>query len=199
MLKNSMSVHLYKTILLGSCFFLLGCQTCTFSRSSEENISLQVPYVKGDERGDITNDIILALGTKANVKISNDSRYKLSIELLDSTKEPLTYRFNNPKEKNNLVSCEDRLCLLAKVTIIDTYTDKILRGPGFIQGFAEYDHQHRAKSNKVNQESLGQLEDTSADRDMRPIALNRDMATKIALWTQQQLDLMPIESEQVTE
>src|SRR5665647_2088529 len=144
--KNCISIFLCKSLIIGAFLLLSSCTTCTFSRSSDENISLQVPYVKGDETGDLTNCIIIALGTKANVHINQDSRYSVAIQILDDTKETIAYRFKHADKKNDLVSCENRICMLAQVDIIDTYTKKTIRGPGYIRGSAEYDHQHKVKS-----------------------------------------------------
>lgn len=193
--KNSISISPFKILLAaGSCVFLSSCMTCGFSRSAEDDIRLSVPYAEGDETGDLTNSIIGALSTNTNCHIAKDCRYAIKIKILDDSKETLGYRYKDPHKKQNLVTCESRILMLAQVDIIDTYTKKTIRGPGFIRGFVEYDHQHKAKNNKLNQESLGQLEDTSADRAMVPTGLYRDLANKIALWVQQQIDLMPFET-----
>src|SRR5665647_1570145 len=90
--KNCISIFLCKSLIIGAFLLLSSCTTCTFSRSSDENISLQVPYVKGDETGDLTNCIIIALGTKANVHINQDSRYSCLLYTSPSPRDGLLSR-----------------------------------------------------------------------------------------------------------
>lgn len=188
--KKCILLSLSSHTILGACLLLSSCASFTFSPSAQDEISISVPYAEGDDRGELTSSVVRAMASKTNLHVSNGCRYALAITILDTDKQPLAYRF----KKESLTATENRVTMLAEVNIMDTYTKKRLRGPGYIQGFVDYDYQ-KAKDNKLNKESLGQLEDTSADRDMVTVGLYRDLANKIALWAQQQLDLLPFSPE----
>ena len=179
--------------LLGLAVSTAGCARFTLASSSEKNAPrIEIPYILGDDTGDLTQALYRAVSAKTRFQVGSDCRYKLIVKILDSKDESLSYRFKNHHPDAKLVGCESRANLLASCEIIDTTTRKCVRGPGFIKAAIDYDYHHDAKSNKLNRLSLGQLEDLDADREVLPIPLNRDMSEKIALWLQQQQDLMPL-------
>lgn len=196
---------------LSSTAFLLGlltigavaqtsCAHYSFSACPSDSLRISVPYAYGDDTGSLTHALVSSLANKTNFLVAQDCRYELIVTILDSDENSLAYRSRNAdsftktseiKKGGNLFTCENRAKMLAEVEIVDKVTKKAIRGPGCILGSIEYDTQHRAKNNKMNRFSLGQLGDTYADQDVLPSVVYQDLAEKIAFWVQQQYNLLP--------
>ena len=65
----------------------------------------------------------------------------------------------------------------------------MIGGPAYILGNIEYDHQENSIDNNINGLSLGQLSDIDTAQDVTYIPQDRDLASKISLWLQNQQDL----------
>jgi len=180
-------------ILIAALLTLTGCAHYSFDSPASKKASLSVPYVDGDDTGNLTNILIGSISMKTHFRVEDDCRYQLVVVILNSKQEKLAYRFN-PFHKDHLIPCENRASMLAKVTIVDQSDKKTIRGPGFIRSSIEFDHQNTAKDDTINKFSLGQLGDINTYDDTLPIPVFRDLSEKIALWVEQQYILLPFDA-----
>lgn len=184
--KNKDKVDLIKGVLLlllmGAS--LAGCNY-QFGRGELSQCygTISVPYVKGDQHGELTTDIIKRLATSGAFRyIAEGGDLVLKVELIEFREENLEFRYDRKKtgeRKHSIIPTETRLIALAEVLLVEGESGKVVRGPTRINASAEFDHTYYATRNEVNIFSLGQLNDFDAARDavMRP--LNRNLAEKI--------------------
>lgn len=164
--------------LLGGCNYRFGR-----GELSQRYGTISVPYVKGDQHGELTADIIKRLAVSGAFRyISEGGELILKVELIEFREENIEFRYDRKKtgeRKHSIIPTETRLIALAEVLLVERETDKVVRGPTRITASAEFDHTYYATRNEVNIFSLGQLNDFDAARDavMRP--LNRNLAEKI--------------------
>jgi hypothetical protein len=193
MLKNYISTALTNKVLIG---FFAVCTACTpwhMSKSVMDSDCKQIsiPYVQNDEDGELTAYLVQAVSEQPGFRVDNGGRYLLSVKLLDRKESKLGFRYNPielRKGEKELILNETRAKALAEVKIVDRFTNEIIRGPAYILGSIEYDHQESSVNNDINRLSLGQLCDIDTAEDVVYIPLYRDLAAKIGLWLQNNSD-----------
>jgi hypothetical protein len=160
--------------------------------SSENQMTVSIPYVQGDATGQLTSRLVEAISTQPGFRVDESGKYLLRVALLDSREEKIGFRYD-PKKlkkgKNDLILNETRAKALAEVSLVNRYTNETIRGPAYILGNIEYDHQENTIDNNINDLSLGQLSDIDTAQDVTYIPQDRDLAQKIGLWLQNQQDL----------
>ena len=173
---------------------LTGCagwHTAT-SVSADKQMAVCVPYVVGDDSGELTSRVIEAVSNQPGFLVDESGQYLLKIRLLDDREEKIGFRYS-PRElkkgRRKLILEESRAKALAEVTLVDRFTKKSVAGPAYILGNIDYDHQENTIDNDINDLSLGQLSDIDTAQDVTYIPLYRDLSLKIALWLQNQQDL----------
>ncbi len=165
-------------------FFLTGC-AYRFGRGelSEQYRTISIPYVKGDQRGELTADIIKQLSVSGAFQYqSHQGDLTLKVELLEFREENVEFRYDRKKTgklKHSIIPTETRVSCIAEVLLIESTTGKTLKGPTRISASADFDHTFYATRNEVNIFSLGQLNDFDAARDAVMHPLNRNLAEKI--------------------
>jgi hypothetical protein len=163
------------------------------SVSADNQMTVRIPYAHGDDSGELTSRVVEAVSLQPGFQVDESGQYLLQIRLLDDKEEKIGFRYN-PRElkkgSRKLILEESRAKVLAEVTLINRFTKKIVAGPAHILGNADYDHQENTIDNNVNDLSLGQLSDIDAAQDVTYIPLYRDLSSKIALWLQNQQDLV---------
>ena len=150
-----------------------------------------IPYVQNDETGELTADLVRAINAQPGFRVDEGGRYLLSVKLLDSKESKLGFRYDPRKLKNgkkDLILNETRAKALVEVSVIDRFTNEIVRGPAYILGSIEYDHQESSVNNDINRLSLGQLSDIDTAEDIVYIPLYRDVSNKIGVWLQNNFD-----------
>jgi hypothetical protein len=175
---------------------VVSCASCGWrlahSVSSQQPMHIAIPYAKGDSTGEFSNRLIAAVSSQPGFVVDDSGQYQLSVNLLDSREERIGYRYD-PRRlhegRKKIVPNENRGKQLVEVSIIDTHSQKVVRGPVYILGSAEYDHQENSIDNDINDFSLGQLSDINAAQDVTYIPLYRDLVLKIGRWLQNQQDL----------
>lgn len=180
--------------LLTGLLCLTGCagwHTAT-SVSADKPMTVCIPYVVGDDSGELTSRVIEAVSNQPGFFVNESGQYLLKIRLLDDREEKIGFRYS-PRElkkgKHKLILEESRAKALAEVTLVDRFTKKSVAGPAYILGNIDYDHQENTIDNDINDLSLGQLSDIDTAQDVTYIPLYRDLSLKIALWLQNQQDL----------
>ena len=163
------------------------------SVSASQPMRICIPYAAGDSTGEFTTQLISAVSRQPGFIIDENSQYQLSVKFLDSKEQRIGYRYD-PRElhrgRQKIVPNENRDKQLVELSIVDSVTQKIVCGPAYILGSAEYDHQENSINNDINDLSLGQLSDINAEKDVTYIPLYRDLVLKIGSWLQNQQDLV---------
>jgi len=194
MLKNS--TYPYLLSLAFCCLALSSCSGWKVVDGNSAKKTVRVPYVQGDNSGELTAALTEALDDQISFCVDESGQYELQVQLLDSKEEKIGYRYDpieREKEgKKVLILNESRAKTLAKVSLIDRHTAEVIKGPAHILGNVEYDHQENTLDNDIQDFSLGQLSDVDTIHEVRNIPIYRDLALKIALWLQEQEDLLKL-------
>lgn len=170
--------------MLLASFMLGGCQY-QFGRGelSHHYATVEIPYVKGDLRGELTTDIIKKLSTSGALRyVTHAGDLVLKIELSDFREENIAFRYDRKQMselKKSIIPTETRLTVSAEVCLIEGRTGQKVREPTRITASVEFDHTYYATPNEINIFSLGQVNDFDAARDSVMHALNRNLAEKI--------------------
>jgi hypothetical protein len=175
-------------------FCLTGCAGWHMANSvsADKQMTVSIPYAKGDDSGELTSRIVEAVNNQPGFFVDESGQYLLQVRLLDDREEKIGFRYNPRKLKkgvHKLILEESRAKALAEVSLVDRFTKKTVAGPAYILGNIDYDHQENTVDNDINDLSLGQLSDIDTAQDVTYIPLYRDLAAKIALWLQNQQDL----------
>lgn len=188
-----------KTILLFSLISLL-FTSCGYrwAYNYPEGVrpTLVVPFIRDDEDGSLSAEIISRLENSGLVDVSAcKGDFRLDVKILQTCSEQIGYRRDPQKIKDkiqkNLLASEQRKTLDAEVTIYRGQTEEIAYGPYQLSVFSDYDfvdgdsYQDLTFVNKdgnlveVLPFSLGQLEaiDSAVEAANRP--LYRKLAQKI--------------------
>jgi hypothetical protein len=159
--------------------------------SSDNQMTVSIPYVQGDASGELTSRLVQAVSSQPGFRVDESGKYVLRVTLLDSREEKIGFRYDPRKLKHgkkDLILSETRAKALAEVSLVNRYTNEKISGPAYILGNIEYDHQENTIDNNINGLSLGQLSDVDTAQDVTYIPQDRDLAQKISLWLQNQQD-----------
>lgn len=181
-IKESMPKKFLYLFILAGC--LSSCQyKFGFSDQSPYYSTITIPHVQGDLKGELTAEVIKKMSSSGAYRYVNcGSDYTLKITLLDTTEQNIDYRYDRKKTgklKKNIVPTESRFISRVEVTLINTGTGKIVKGPACISASAEFDHTYYTTRDKINVFSLGQLNDIDVARDAAKTPLNRELAERI--------------------
>lgn len=166
-------------ILFSSCGYRLSDQY-----REHASHTLSIPYAYGDGDGLLTAEIISQVQKESGFNyVQEGGEFILRVTLLDTKSENIGWRYDPHKLKNGkkrLIPDEVRRRLLAKVSLIQSATNKEVLGPAFILGTCEFDHRYYNLSHNINRFSLGQLTDIDTTYDVINTPLQRDLAKQIA-------------------
>jgi hypothetical protein len=114
--------------------------------------------------------------------VSSEGDLTLTIKLIEFRDENIGFRYDRKKLgelKKAIIPTETRLHVIAEITVTETCSGKILRGPIRIATNVDFDHDFYSSYNGINVFSLGQLNDYDAAHDAVIDPLNRQLAEKI--------------------
>jgi hypothetical protein len=174
------------SVLLCSCGY----------RYDDEQTTISVPFIKGDENGALTSEIVRALSSTGQFEYrKNNGQLQLIVTVLSDSDDRIGYRYDrNPttgKRRKNIVGIENRETIAAEVKLIDTYTQKVILGPETISASADYDYidsnsikdlvffNEHGKPATVIDFSLGQLDSIEGAHDDAQTPIFRRLAQKI--------------------
>ncbi len=165
-------------------YFLFGCQY-QFGRGelSQRYATISVPYAEGDQKGELTTDVIKKLSTSGAFRyVSCGGDLILKIKLVEFREENIDFRYDRKKTgrlKKSIIPTETRVTAISEVLLIESGTGQIVRGPTQITASTDFDHTYYTTRDKMNIFSLGQLNDIDAARDAVMHPLNRYLAEQI--------------------
>lgn len=171
------------------CFSLLasfsGCgyQFGSAGDLAQQYQTLSVPYVEGDETGDLTAQIIKELSRSGCLRyVSEGGDLILKAKLANIRENDIGFRYDQNRKghrKNYIVPTETRFNAVVELEVIENATGQIIRGPTRIWGSLDFDHDYYSIHQAMNIYSLGQLNDIDSARDAAIHPLNRVLAEKV--------------------
>lgn len=163
---------------LSSCHYHFG-----HGELAQRYHTISIPYVEGDQKGELTKDIIKKMSTSGAFQyVDREGELILKIKFIDLRDQNIGFRYDRKRKghlKRAIIPTETRLTANAEVTLIEAGTGQIIRGPTIITASTDFDHTYYATRHEVNIFSLGQLNDIDAAEDAAMHPLNRDLADKI--------------------
>ena len=174
----------------------------------DEKVSISIPYVKGDEEGELTKELIKQISASTPYEyVREGGDLILKTVIIGSGSEQTGFRYDRKgisgKLERNLVVSENRRLITAEVTLIDGSTHEILYGPVHVTGSEDYDYSDvnslpslsfvspSGKIESLLQFSLGQMDSTEGAQDDAAIASYRKLAKQIARSLSLPLPLQP--------
>lgn len=160
-----------------------------------EQTTICVPFIKGDEDGFFTSELVRALSATGHFEYrKGNANQELLVTILSDTDDRIGYRYDrNPttgKRRKNIVGTENRETITVEVKLIDSYTQEVILGPENISASADYDYVdsnsirdltfiNEGKPTTVIDFSLGQLDTIEGAHDDAQIPIFRKLAQKI--------------------
>lgn len=145
--------------------------------------SISVPYIIGDEDGDLTAAVIKEIGAYGGLCYRDrGADLILKASILDIVDEDIGFRYQRNKNgtiNKNVVPIETRISTIVELSVVEAATCKVILGPVIITTPIDFDHDYYSSRDGVNVFTLGQVNDVEEAYDsvMRP--LNRATARKI--------------------
>jgi hypothetical protein len=180
-------------------FLFLCMVSCGYRSVTQNEISIEVPYIQGDKTGLLTNKLIEKLdNSKFNYK--KDAKLKLIAKILSQNTEEIGFKHDFDKNnvlKKNVIPVEGREKLILEVSIVKDINrtssdkendDEIVWGPFKITDSVDFDYVDEDSLNdlsfidsagsrkKILSYSLGQLESIQSAKN----ASNENLYEKIS-------------------
>lgn len=183
--------HLFKKALkrldFFACILLSSCNYHFGSGSLSESYStLSVPIIAGDQKGELTSNVIKEVAQSGAFEYSpNNGQLILKIKLEEFEEENIDYcydRKRSGKLKKSTIPIQTRVNAAAEVSVVVAATGKPILGPTIVRASTEFDHTYYATYNDINVFSLGQLNDIDTAREAAMEPLNRHLAKAIVDW-----------------
>jgi hypothetical protein len=191
--------------LLG--IFLLGLTSCGYrTAASEDKTTISVPYVQGDEQGQLTAEIIRQLANSDVYDfVKDDGDLVLKVAMVGDRNDIVGFRYDRTRKKGkierNLMATENRRMLVAEVTLLRSGSEEIVMGPVKISATGDYDYidvnslkelsfiNPQGKREKTMKFSLGQLDSIEGAQDAVLTPIYRQLAQKIAAALQKNITM----------
>ncbi len=159
-------------------------------------ISISVPYISGDEEGQLNDAIVRKIAEDPRFEYRrSDGAMTLVIAVISDGNDRIGYRYDRVpttgKRRKNIVATENRRTLKAEVKLIETYSQEVILGPAVISAYADYDYVDSnsivdltfsppdGRPQTVLDFSLGQLDSIEGARDGTGTPVYRSLAQKI--------------------
>jgi hypothetical protein len=180
-----------------SLLFLCLFSSCGYRWAGEENIStLSIPYVKGDEDGSLTTELIRSFASSAPVRIvPSGGAYRLDVVVVEQQDDVVGYRIDpqdiRGKIQKNIVRDEGRRTLVLEVSLYQFQSKDPVFGPVRITADVDYDYvdgdslpdltfiDPQGMPRTALAFSLGQLESIEAAQEAATRPLFRRISQKI--------------------
>ena len=174
-----------RAILWG--FIFLALASCNYQRGSGaleiHYSSLSIPYVLGDDSGELTAELAKQLTASTTLSYVNEGGdLVLSVALVEVDQEPIGFRYDHNDEGQptlRVVADEQRLKAVAEVSLTETATGKVLFGPSRVSAYVDYDLDPDQTQSSQLTLSMGQLDSASAAQDTARRPLYHALAQNI--------------------
>ena len=170
-------------LILAGCGYRMG-----YGSIRDRYSTVSVPYVVGDQNGDLTAALIHELGTRGGFRYCcNGGELIVSATLIEVCDEDIGFRYDRNKEDKPtrcVIPTETRATAKAELMVKKRADDACILGPVIIVASVDFDHDYYSSHNGVNAVnifsfSLGQVTDVQAAKDVARSPLYRCLARKI--------------------
>lgn len=129
-------------------FFLLlaGCGY-RFAGSEEDHaqVSISVPYIKGDGEGQLNSELVKALTASGLFDyVQNGGELTLHAAIITDADDRIGFRFDRDPTtgdlRDNIIGTENRRTMTIEVRLTDSRTEEVLVGPKVVTVRADYDY-----------------------------------------------------------
>ena len=176
---------------------LLALTACGYRFDGGDKIAVSVPYVVGDQEGQLTNSLIWAIArTPAFRYTQGEGDWTLKAKVVDTTNDRIGFQYDrNPKTgdlRSNVVGHENRKSVTVEVRVINSTTGKLILGPQKVKAEADYDYIDPNSLQDVSfinpatglretsiAFSLGQLDSVGAAGEEATVPIYQSLARKI--------------------
>jgi len=186
-MKNVFSFFIFVALLTGCGYHF---------EDQDERLSLSIPYVRGDNEGQLTNELIRQFAYSGGYTYVKDGgNLLLKVLIIGDGTEKVGYRYDRNeftgKLQTNLLATENRRTIKAEVTLVNAATDEILIGPHLVEASSDYDYTDvnsiqdlafvtpSGKLETVLNFSLGQVDSIEGAQDDAIVPIYRNLAKKI--------------------
>jgi hypothetical protein len=181
-----------KSLRLSIALFTLGGLGCIlnscqyqFGRGdlSERYSTIAIPYAEGDKEGRLTAEVIRRMSETGALRyVSSGGDLTLTMKLIELRDENIGFRYDRKKQgelKKTIIPTESRLSVVVEVSVSETCSGQVIRGPTRIKTSVDFDHDYYSSYRGINVFSLGQLNDYDAAHDAVMYPLNCHLAERI--------------------
>ena len=181
-----------------SCVVMLVLAGCSYSYQEEGSFfhrqgpSISIDKIESDVNTTMQRSLAKELASNAYYRYTpSGGRYTLKVKRLEEDHERIGFRYDRDNAKGtlekNLLGVEDRHFIVVEVSLLDSYSQKVISGPHKVSASVDYDYTDPgsprdlifAKREPVMQFSLGQLDSYEGAYDSSTPILYRNLAKKI--------------------
>lgn len=177
--------------------FLICLSSCGYQfQNADDRLTLSIPYVKGDQEGQLTNELIRQFAYSGFYDyVKADGNLILKVSILGDTTEKIGFRFDRNEFtgqlETNLQPTEDRRTVTAQVVLVNSATGEEIIGPYLVSAYSDYDYTDinsirslsfftpSGRRETVLNFSLGQVDSIEGAQDDAVVPLYRHLAKKI--------------------
>jgi hypothetical protein len=110
-----------------------------------ENVTLSVPYIQGDPKAQLNNEIVRAFTSSGRFTcVQSGGDFFLQVQLLSDTNDRIGYRYDRDTSSGrrlpNILAVENRRKVVANVTLYDSHSGDVVFGPLPITATSDYDY-----------------------------------------------------------
>lgn len=174
------SLFLYVAIFLSftSCGYRPG-----YGHNSSGFMTLSVPYVIGDDDGDLTTAIVHEIVTSSPFEHQTENgQLALIVKLIGVVDDNIGFKYeqiHGKSYKRSIIPAETRSIATAEVSLVNTATMCSVIPTVILSASIDFDHEYNATRHDSNVFSLGQLSDADSAFAAARFPLNRLLAQKI--------------------
>ncbi|MBA3602801.1 MAG: hypothetical protein H0W50_04005 [Parachlamydiaceae bacterium] len=154
-----------------------------YGKNSSRFMTLSVPYVYGDEDGDLTNAIVHEIVTCSPFEHRTENgQLALIVKLIGVEDDNIGFRYEHvhgKKYKRSIIPAETRSIAKAEVSLVNATTMCSVIPTVILSASIDFDHEYNATRHDSNVFSLGQLSDADSAFAAARHPLNRRLAQKI--------------------
>lgn len=126
------------------CTLILFLSSCGYRFDGGEQITVSVPYVVGDQEGQLTDALIYALSNSPNFRFTKgEGKWIVKAKIKESINDRIGYQYDrDPKSgklRDNVIGIENRRAITVEVSVVDCCGNSVI-GPQTIKAFADYDY-----------------------------------------------------------
>lgn len=145
--------------------------------------TVSIPCIPGDLRGELAQALIHTISTSSSLTYKRcEGDLCLEISICDQNALPIGYRVDPYSEEpppKNIIPSEERLTLVALVTLTDRCNNCVLLDREPVSAWVEFDHDYYTSEKSTNLFSLDQLVNLSDAEETARRSLYKELAKQI--------------------